>query len=50
MTVASRCSRQYVKQHAANKPRFTYMTNESDALAKSALANGPICSVRTSGG
>src|SRR5258708_14836969 len=24
----------YVKQHAANKPRFTYMTNESDALAK----------------
>src|SRR5205814_8235133 len=25
---------QYVKQHAANKPRFTYMTNESDALAK----------------
>src|SRR5437763_5552026 len=25
---------QYVKQHASNKPRFTYMTNESDALAK----------------
>ena len=25
---------QYVKQHPANKPRFTYMTNESDALAK----------------
>ena len=25
---------QYVKQHAANKPQFTYMTNESDALAK----------------
>jgi spermidine/putrescine transport system substrate-binding protein len=25
---------QYVKQHAASKPRFTYMTNESDALAK----------------
>jgi spermidine/putrescine transport system substrate-binding protein len=24
----------YVKQHAANKPQFTYMTNESDALAK----------------
>jgi spermidine/putrescine-binding protein len=24
----------YVKAHAANKPRFTYMTNESDALAK----------------
>jgi spermidine/putrescine-binding protein len=25
---------QYVKAHAANKPQFTYMTNESDALAK----------------
>src|SRR5919201_1600569 len=25
---------QYVKQHPQNKPRFTYMTNESDALAK----------------
>jgi spermidine/putrescine transport system substrate-binding protein len=25
---------QYVKQHPANKPQFTYMTNESDALAK----------------
>ena len=25
---------QYVKQHAADKPQFTYMTNESDALAK----------------
>ena len=25
---------QYVKTHAANKPQFTYMTNESDALAK----------------
>src|ERR1051326_7802969 len=25
---------QYVKQHATNKPQFTYMTNESDALAK----------------
>jgi spermidine/putrescine transport system substrate-binding protein len=25
---------QYVKQHTANKPQFTYMTNESDALAK----------------
>src|SRR3954452_8410470 len=25
---------QYAKQHAANKPQFTYMTNESDALAK----------------
>jgi spermidine/putrescine transport system substrate-binding protein len=25
---------QYVKQHAGNKPQFTYMTNESDALAK----------------
>src|SRR5215470_5883122 len=24
----------YVKQHPANKPQFTYMTNESDALAK----------------
>jgi spermidine/putrescine transport system substrate-binding protein len=24
----------YVKQHAADKPKFTYMTNESDALAK----------------
>jgi spermidine/putrescine-binding protein len=24
----------YVKQHQANKPQFTYMTNESDALAK----------------
>jgi spermidine/putrescine transport system substrate-binding protein len=24
----------YVKQHAADKPQFTYMTNESDALAK----------------
>ena len=24
----------YVKTHAANKPQFTYMTNESDALAK----------------
>jgi spermidine/putrescine-binding protein len=24
----------YVKAHAANKPQFTYMTNESDALAK----------------
>ncbi|HEY0415140.1 MAG TPA: extracellular solute-binding protein [Gaiellaceae bacterium] len=24
----------YVKQHAASKPQFTYMTNESDALAK----------------
>src|SRR5207248_10052878 len=25
---------QYVKQHPANKPQFTYLTNESDALAK----------------
>src|SRR6478609_3635893 len=25
---------QYAKQHAANKPQFTYMTNEADALAK----------------
>jgi spermidine/putrescine transport system substrate-binding protein len=25
---------QYVKSHAADKPQFTYMTNESDALAK----------------
>src|SRR4051794_24462013 len=25
---------QYLKQHPANKPQFTYMTNESDALAK----------------
>ena len=25
---------QYTKQHAKNKPQFTYMTNESDALAK----------------
>jgi spermidine/putrescine transport system substrate-binding protein len=25
---------QYVKQHPANKPQFTYMTNEADALAK----------------
>jgi spermidine/putrescine transport system substrate-binding protein len=25
---------QYVKAHAADKPQFTYMTNESDALAK----------------
>src|SRR5213082_1583571 len=25
---------QYVKQHPTNKPQFTYMTNESDALAK----------------
>ncbi len=25
---------QYVKQHPANKPQFSYMTNESDALAK----------------
>src|SRR5438046_7421591 len=25
---------QYVKQHPHNKPQFTYMTNESDALAK----------------
>src|SRR5436190_21215831 len=25
---------QYVKQHPKNKPQFTYMTNESDALAK----------------
>ena len=24
----------YVKAHPANKPQFTYMTNESDALAK----------------
>ncbi len=24
----------YVKKHPGNKPRFTYMTNESDALAK----------------
>ena len=24
----------YVKAHPQNKPRFTYMTNESDALAK----------------
>src|SRR5438270_11071381 len=24
----------YVKAHAADKPQFTYMTNESDALAK----------------
>src|SRR3954453_18555489 len=24
----------YVKHHAGNKPQFTYMTNESDALAK----------------
>jgi spermidine/putrescine transport system substrate-binding protein len=25
---------QYVKQFPSNKPQFTYMTNESDALAK----------------
>jgi spermidine/putrescine transport system substrate-binding protein len=25
---------QYVKQHPASKPQFTYMTNEADALAK----------------
>src|SRR4051812_49686496 len=25
---------QYVQKHAGNKPQFTYMTNESDALAK----------------
>ncbi len=25
---------QYVKQYPQNKPQFTYMTNESDALAK----------------
>jgi spermidine/putrescine-binding protein len=25
---------QYVKQHPQNKPQFTYMTNEADALAK----------------
>ncbi|MFL5928721.1 MAG: PotD/PotF family extracellular solute-binding protein [Gaiellaceae bacterium] len=25
---------QYVKQHPSDKPQFTYMTNESDALAK----------------
>ena len=25
---------QYVKQHPNNKPQFTYMTNEADALAK----------------
>ncbi len=25
---------QYVKRHPNNKPQFTYMTNESDALAK----------------
>src|SRR3954466_13712999 len=25
---------EYVKAHPKNKPRFTYMTNESDALAK----------------
>src|ERR671927_1897343 len=25
---------QYVKRYPKNKPRFTYMTNESDALAK----------------
>jgi spermidine/putrescine transport system substrate-binding protein len=25
---------QYAKAHSANKPQFTYMTNESDALAK----------------
>ena len=25
---------QYVKQHSGNKPKFTYMTNEADALAK----------------
>ena len=25
---------QYVKQYPSNKPQFTYMTNESDALAK----------------
>src|SRR6478752_920361 len=25
---------QYVKNHAGNKPQFTYMTNEADALAK----------------
>ncbi|HEY2541945.1 MAG TPA: extracellular solute-binding protein [Gaiellaceae bacterium] len=25
---------QYVKSHPANKPKFTYMTNEADALAK----------------
>src|SRR3954468_22339116 len=25
---------QYAKAHAGNKPQFTYMTNESDALAK----------------
>ena len=24
----------YVKKHPTNKPQFTYMTNESDALAK----------------
>ena len=25
---------QYVKKYPSNKPQFTYMTNESDALAK----------------
>jgi len=25
---------QYVKTHPNNKPQFTYMTNEADALAK----------------
>ena len=27
---------QYVKAHPANKPQFTYMTNESDALGEDA--------------
>mgnify|MGYP003694099947 CR=1 FL=1 len=33
-TAARPCSRGYVKAHPKNKPQFSYMANESDALAK----------------
>ena len=33
-TAVSRCSRRTSRAHPNNKPQFTYMTNESDALAK----------------
>ena len=42
---------QYVKQHPQNKPQFTYMTNESDALAKIPRRSqaGPLPAVRRLG-
>ena len=40
----------YVHKHPNNKPQFTYMTNESDALTKIEKGQSPTCSGRTSAG